>query len=198
MAMAEIVLNVDVRGRTGTGGARESRRAGEVPGILYGGSLPPVAISVKSNEFRKALLSGKLMGHRVTLSHEGKTQMVIAKDIQFHPVTDQPVHFDLYRVDAHQLIKINVPVHFAHQDASPGMKRGGALNIAYHEIELLVPADEIPEEVVVDLSGLEVGGQVHINDVTLPKGSKPALRGNFVIASITATGATKDADAAEA
>ena len=193
--MAEIVLNVEIRDRTGTGGARETRRAGHVPGVLYGGETAPVAISVKSNEFRKALVSGKLIGHRVTLSHDGKTQTVIAKDIQFHPVSDEPVHFDLYRVSEHQLIKINVPVHFTHQDVSPGIKRGGTLNVAYHEVELLAPADEIPEDITVDLSSVDVGGQIHINDVALPAGVKPVLRGNFVIASIVATASTTDAEA---
>jgi large subunit ribosomal protein L25 len=98
MAMAEIVLNVELRERTGTGGARETRRAGHVPGVVYGGGAEPLAISVKSNEFRKALLSGKLAGQQVTLSHGGKTQKVVAKEIQFHPVSDEPVHFDLLRV----------------------------------------------------------------------------------------------------
>lgn len=96
--MAEIVLNVELRERTGTGGARETRRAGHVPGVVYGGGAEPLAISVKSNEFRKALLSGKLAGQEVTLSHAGKTQKVVAKEIQFHPVSDEPVHFDLLRV----------------------------------------------------------------------------------------------------
>src|SRR5882724_7627844 len=104
--MAEIVLNVEVRERTGTGGARVARREGLVPGVLYGGDKEPVAISVKMNEFRKALYTGKLLGHLVTLKYGSETQPVIAKDIQFHPVTDEPIHFDLFRVDAHQLIRI--------------------------------------------------------------------------------------------
>src|ERR1700748_2209550 len=128
--MAEIVLNVEVRERAGSGASRAVRREGKVPGVLYGGKQGPVAISVKQNEFRKALYTGKLLGHLVTLKHDGKDQSVIAKDVQFHPVTDVPMHFDLYRVDAHQLIKISVPVHFQNQETSPGIKRGGTLNIA--------------------------------------------------------------------
>src|SRR6478609_4610383 len=104
--MAEIVLNVDVPQRTGTGGARAARRQGLVPGILYGGD----------KDFRKALYTGKLLGHLVTLKYGDESQPVIAKAVDMHPVTDQPMHFDLYRVDAHQTIKIEVPVHFAHQD----------------------------------------------------------------------------------
>ena len=114
--MAEIVLNVEVRERTGTGGARETRRAGLVPGVLYGGDRDPVAVAVKSNEFRKALYTGKLLGHLVTLKHGAETQPVIAKAIDFHPVTDEPWHFDLYRVDEHQQVKIAIVVHFKNQD----------------------------------------------------------------------------------
>ena len=172
--MAEIVLNVQVRDNVGTGAARAARRANMVPGILYGGKLAPVSVSVPSNEFRKALYSGKLLGHLVTLRHDGKNQSVIAKDIQFHPVSDEPVHFDLYRVDEHQLIKIAVPVHFKNEELSPGMKRGGALTIALHEVRLEVPADSIPEELVVDLTGLDVGDSIRAADLKLPKGAKIA------------------------
>ena len=154
--MADIVLNVEVREKRGTGPAREARRQGKVPGVLYGGPLGPVSVAVKANEFRKALHSGKLLGHMVTLKHGEETQPVIAKDIQFHPVTDEPVHFDLYRVDEHQLITIAVPVHFYNHDASPGLKRGGTLNVALHEIQIQAPADQIPEELTFDLTGLDI------------------------------------------
>src|SRR6478752_2915411 len=106
--MADIVLNVQMRESAGTGAARAARRAGLVPGVLYGGTEAPVAVSVAANEFRKALYSGKLLGHMVKLNNGGKTQSAIAKDIQFHPVSDEPVHFDLYRVSAHQLVKVSV------------------------------------------------------------------------------------------
>src|ERR1700760_4771404 len=114
--MAEIVLNVEVRERTGTGGARTARREGLVPGILYGGDKDPVAISVKMNEFKKALYTGKLLGHLVTLKYGDETQPVIAKDVQFHPVTDEPTHFDLYRVEATQQIRIAVQVHCRNEE----------------------------------------------------------------------------------
>jgi len=196
--MADIVLNVDVRERTGTGGARAARREGYVPGVLYGGGKDPVAVAVKSNEFRKALYSGKLLGHMVTLKHKNEKQSVITKAIQFHPVTDQPVHFDLYRVDEHQLIKISVPVHFKNQEDSPGMKRGGALNIAFHEVELLAPADSIPEELVADLTGLDIGASIHISAIALPKGVTATDKSDFVVASITGSSAQASEEAAEA
>jgi large subunit ribosomal protein L25 len=194
--MAEIVLNVEVRDRTGTGGARASRTSGNVPGILYGGSLGPVPIAVNANELRKALYTGKLLGHLVTLKHGEETQPVIARDVQFHPVSDQPIHFDLFRVEQHQLVKIEVPVHFTGQEASPGMKRGGALNIAFHTVEIHAHADEIPEEIVVDLSALDIGDTVHVGDLVLPEGVKASQAGNVVVATITGSSASASAEAA--
>src|SRR6202789_623537 len=170
--MADIVLNVEVRERAGSGGARQARREGKVPGVLYGGELEPVAIAVRQNEVRRALYTGRLLGHRVTLRYGDETQPVIAKDVQFHPVTDQPTHFDLYRVDAHQLIRIAVPVHFRNQEASPGIKRGGTLNINLHELELLAPADHIPEELIVDLTGRDIGDAIPELDIVLPSGDE--------------------------
>lgn len=196
--MADIVLNVEVRENTGTGFAREVRRTGKVPGVLYGGPLGPVAVAVKSNEFRKALHSGKLLGHMVTLKHGDETQPVIAKDIQFHPVTDEPVHFDLYRVGEHQLIKIAVPVHFYNQETSPGLKRGGTLNIALHEVELMVPADAIPEELTFDLTGLDIGATIRAADLTLPAGAKLSAHDrDAVVASIATSSAMTATEATE-
>jgi large subunit ribosomal protein L25 len=198
MAMAEIVLNVEVREDIGTGGARAARRAGKVPGVLYGGPRGPVPIAVASNEFRKALYSGKLLGHMVTLKHGGESQSVIAKDVQFHPVNDEPVHFDLYRVDEHQLIRISVPVHFKNQDASPGLKRGGALNIALHEVQLMAPADSIPEELVVDLTGLDVGDSVRALDLKLPAGVQIAPHDRDATVASIATSSAMTAEEASA
>jgi large subunit ribosomal protein L25 len=186
MAMAEIVLNVEVRERTGTGGARDTRRSGMVPGVLYGGAKEPVAIAVKTNEFRKALYTGKLLGHLVTLKYGNETQPVIAKAVDMHPVTDEPWHFDLYRVDEHQQIKIEVPVHFAHQEESPGLKRGGSLNIALHTVLLSCHADQIPEEIMVDLTGKEIGDSIRIADLKLPANVTAAGEADATVASIAA------------
>ena len=195
--MAEIVLDVEVRDRAGSGASRAVRREGKVPGVLYGGKQAPVAIAVKQGEFRKALYTGKLLGHLVTLKYGDETQPVIAKDVQFNPVTDEPTHFDLYRVDAHQQIRIAVPVHFRNQEASPGIKRGGALNAVRHDVELWVPAGQIPEELVVDLAGLDIGDTVRISALQLPAGVEPTIADrDFVIATITGRGA-EAAEAAE-
>ena len=194
--MADIILNVEVRERTGTGGARDTRRDGKVPGVLYGGAKDPVAIAVKSNEFRKALHTGKLLGHMVTLKYGDETQPVIAKAIDMHPVTDEPWHFDLYRVDADQQIKIEVPVHFANQEASPGLTRGGTLGVMLHTVLVACHADSIPEEIMVDLTGLEIGDAVRVSDLKLPAKVEAALDAGVVVASITMTRAgVGDADA---
>ena len=192
--MAEIVLNVEVRERTGTGGARVARRAGLVPGVLYGGDKDPVAISVKMNEFRKALYTGKLLGHLVTLKYGAETQPVIAKAVDMHPVTDTPWHFDLYRVDAHQQIKINVPLHFSHQDEAPGIKRGGTLNVVFHDVQVSCFADQIPEELVVDLTGLDIGASIRVSDLKLPANVTAAIPLETVVATISGASSQADAD----
>jgi large subunit ribosomal protein L25 len=182
--MAEIVLNVEVRERTGTGGARAARREGLVPGVLYGGDKQPVAIAVRANEFRKALYTGKLLGHLVTLKYGAETQPVIAKDVQMHPVSDEPWHFDLYRVEANQEIKIAVPVHFRNHDDAPGLKRGGTLNVVRHDVEVTCAADRIPEELVFDLTGLDIGDTIRISAIALPDGVTTTMDRDFVIATI--------------
>ncbi len=192
--MAEIVLNVEVRERTGTGGARVARRAGLVPGVLYGGDKDPVAISVKMNEFRKALYTGKLLGHLVTLKYGAETQPVIAKAVDMHPVTDTPWHFDLYRVDAHQQIKINVPLHFSHHDEAPGIKRGGTLNVVFHDVQVSCFADQIPEELVVDLTGLDIGASIRVSDLKLPANVTAAIPVETVVATISGASSQADAD----
>ena len=195
--MADIVLNVEVRARSGTGGAREVRREGKVPGVLYGGKLAPVNIAVSAKDFRKSLFTGKLLGHLVTLKHGDETQPVIAKSVQFHPVTDEPIHFDLYRVDEHQLIKINVPVHFKNHEISPGLKAGGSLEVVRHDVELACSADQIPEELVIDLASHNLGDTIRMSEVKLPAGVKSAMERDFVIATLKMAAAAVS-EAAEA
>jgi large subunit ribosomal protein L25 len=197
--MADITLNVEVRERTGTGGARDARRQGKVPGVLYGGVREPVAIAVNENAFKKALYTGKLLGHLITLKYGNETQPVIARDVQFHPVTDAPVHFDLMRVDEHQLVKIAVPVHFKNADTAPFVRAGGALEIVRHEIEIYVPADEIPEELTYDLAKVQMGVTIRIADLDLPAGAEPAIRDrNFVVATVKVSSAALSQAADEA
>jgi large subunit ribosomal protein L25 len=196
--MADIVLNVEVRDRAGSGASRAVRREGKVPGVLYGGKQAPVSIAVKQSEFRKALYTGKLLGHLVTLRFGKEDQPVIAKDVQFHPVTDEPTHFDLYRVDTHQQIRIAVAVRFRNHEASPGIKRGGTLNVNLHELELLVPADRIPEELVVDLTGLDIGDAVRALDIVLPAGAELDLHLRDATVASIATSSAMQAEEEEA
>lgn len=196
--MAEIILNVDVREGVGTGGARAARRAGLVPGILYGGDKAPVAISVDEKSFRKNLYTGKLLGHLVTLKYGDETQPVIARDVQFDPVTDRPMHFDLMRVDETALVKIEVPVHFKNLEDAPFNRQGGSLEIVRHAVEISVRADRIPEELVVDLTGRELGDTIRISDIDL-QGAEPTITDrDFVIATIKVSSAALSAAADEA
>jgi large subunit ribosomal protein L25 len=197
----EIVLNVEVRERAGTGVSRAVRREGKVPGVLYGGKEGPVSIAVRGSEFRKALYTGKLLGHLVTLKYGKESQPVIAKDVQFNPVTDEPTHFDLYRVEANQQIRIAVQVHFRNEEASPGIKRGGVLNINIHALDVMAPANRIPEELVVDLTGLEIGDAIRAADVPLPEGVElVAQLQDATVASIATSSAlqSEEEEAAEA
>ena len=189
--MADIILNVEVRERSGTGGAREVRRAGKVPGVLYGHGKDPVNISVIAKDFKKSLHTGKLLGHLVTLKYGDETQPVIAKAVQFDPVTDEATHFDLLRVGEHDLIKIEVPVHFKNHEISPGLKAGGSLEVVRHTVELACPADQIPEELIIDLAIHNIGDTIRISEVKLPEGVKPATDRDFVIATLKASSAAQ-------
>ena len=183
--MAGIVLNVEKRERTGTGGARATRNTGLVPGVLYGGARGSIPIEINAKDVETAIRSGKFLSHMVELNHQGEKQPVIPRAIQFHPVTDKPIHVDLYRVEENAEIAIDVVVHFKNHDASPGLKRGGVLNIVRHTIKLKCQANKIPEEVVVDLTGLEIGGSIHISSIKLPEGTRPVIRDrDFTVATV--------------
>ena len=190
--MAEIILNVDVREGVGTGSARAVRRSGAVPGILYGGDKAPVSISVNEKDFRKSLYTGKLLGHLVTLKYGEETQPVIAKTVQFDPVSDRPLHFDLMRVDEKQTITIDVNVHFINEDQCGAFRQGGSLEVVRHSVEILVAADQIPEELVVDLKGREIGETIRMSDIALPKGASATITDrDFVIATIKNSAASQ-------
>jgi large subunit ribosomal protein L25 len=183
--MAGIVLNVEKREKVGTGGARATRNAGLIPGILYGGPRGAVAIEINAKDVEIAIRSGKFLSHMVEIDHRGERQPVIPRAVQFHPVTDQPLHVDLYRVEENAEIAIDVVVHFRNHDASPGLKRGGVLNIVRHTIKLKCKANKIPEEVVVDLTDLDIGDSVHISHIKLPEGARPVIRErDFTVATV--------------
>jgi large subunit ribosomal protein L25 len=197
--MAGIVLNVEKREKIGTGGARATRKADLLPGVLYGGARGSVPITLNRKEVETAMRSGKFLSHMVEIDVKGERQPVIPRAVQFHPVSDKPIHLDLYRVEPNAIIAIDVVVHFKNHDASPGLKRGGALNIVRHTIKMKVPADKIPEEIVVDLTGADIGTSIHISSVKLPEGVRPVIRDrDFTIATIVGRKAeTEEAKPAE-
>ena len=194
----QITFNVDVRERTGKGGAREARRNAMVPGVLYGGGEDPVAINLRLNEVIKAINTGQFLSSTAQLVHDGKKQLVIPQAIQMHPVTDQPQHVDLFRVKKDQIITVEVAVNFINEDASPGMKKGAALNVVRYAVELNVRADSIPDELVADLTGLDIGDNIKISNIELPKGAEPTITDrDFTIASVVGRGIAADAEEEE-
>jgi len=205
--MADICLNVEVRENTGTGGARADRNNGLVPGVIYGGDLGNVAISLNANEVRKAIMSGEFLNRTITIEHKGDKQLVVTQDVQFHPVNERALHVDLYRVDADQIIEMDVVVTFINHEEAPGLKKGGALNVVRHDIALMCPAGNIPSTIEIDLTGFDIGDSVHISEVKLPKGVTSAITDrDFTIATVTgsraavveAEEAAEEAAAAEA
>ena len=195
--MAGIVLNVEKREKIGTGGARATRNSGLVPGVLYGGARGSIPIEINAKDVEMAIRSGKFLSHMVEIDHRGERQPVIPRAIQFHPVSDKPLHVDLYRVEENAEIAIDVVVHFRNHEASPGLKRGGVLNIVRHNLRLKCQANKIPEEVVIGLTGLEIGDSIHISQVKLPEGARPAIGDrDFTIAAIAGRKTEEEAPAA--
>ena len=192
---SNIVLTVDVREGAGKGAARAIRREDRIPGILYGGGADPVSITLRGNEVRKALNTGQFISNMMELEHEGKRQKVIARDVQFHPVTDAPMHVDLYRVKEDTIISVEVVVHFINEEKSPGMKRGGVLNVVRHAVEVDCPAGAIPESLEADLDGLDIGDSIHISSISLPDGVKPTIDDrDFTVATLQGSRAVLEED----
>ena len=190
-----VVLDVVVREETGTGNAREARRNGVVPGVIYGGGKESIAVGMKFNEVLKAINSGQFLSNMIELKHDGKAQKVLTKDVQFHPVTDRPIHVDFFRVTDKTIIDVNVSAVFVGEDVSPGMKQGGALNVVRYNIEVKCPAGAIPDNIEVDISGMEIGDSIHLSEVTLPAGVTPGITDRDVtIATIIASRTSKTAE----
>jgi len=200
--MSDIVLSVEVRELTGKGGAREARRGGLVPGVLYGGDRGPVAITLKNNELIKAINSGKFLSQMITINHKGETQTVLTRDVQFDPVRDFPLHVDFQRVDENSVISVEVPVRFLNEEKAPGIKRGGVVNVVRHTIEVYCPAGQIPEAIEIDIEHMNIGDSLHISEVTLPEGVKPTITDrDFTIATMQGSRAViegEDGDAEDA
>jgi large subunit ribosomal protein L25 len=194
--MAEAIeLKAWSRGRTGTGGARAIRREGRIPGIVYGGKDAPLNISLETKEVSKQIKTGHFQSTVYMLDMDGTKIRAIPRDLQVDPVQDFPIHVDFMRLAKDAVVDVDVPVHFLNDGASPGLKRGGVLNIVRHEIALRCPADSIPESIEIDLTGTEIGDSIHISAVKLPEGTTPTITDrDFTVATIAGRGAEETAE----
>ena len=190
-------LAAAVRERAGKGASRAVRLTGRVPAVIYGDKQTPVTIHVPLKELTKLLHTGHFMNSVVELDLDGAIHRTLPRDVQFHPVSDRPIHVDFLRLAAGATITVEVPVHFTDEEKSPGMKRGGTLNIVRHEVELNCPSDAIPDQLDFSLAGLEIGDSIHISAITLPAGVTSVITDrDFTIATLVAPSALQSADAA--
>ena len=188
----QLTLPAEARDRAGKGASRALRRDGRVPAVVYGEKKEPLSIHVEEKALMKMLNSGHFMNSVVMVEVGGKSNRTLPKAVDFHPVSSRPIHVDFLRIGEHSKVTVAIPVRFDNEEASPGLKRGGVLNVVQHEIELICDASEIPDELHVDLTGLDIGDSLHISQVTLPKGAKPAIDDrDFTVATVVAPSAMK-------
>src|SRR5437868_7243154 len=201
----QLTLSAETRERAGKGASRALRREGRVPAVVYGNNEEPLSVHLEEKALVKALSSGHFMNSVVMIDAGGTPARTLPKDVQFHPVTDRPLHVDFLRISEHAKVHVDVPIHFVDEDKSKGIKRGGVLNQVRHDLELICDAAEIPEEIVISLAGLDIGDSLHISAVALPKGVESAITDrDFTIATIVPSSGVQSeasdaaADAAEA
>jgi large subunit ribosomal protein L25 len=188
-------LSAEAREKVGKGASRVLRRAGRTPAVVYGEKQEPIAIHLEEKALVKALGTGHFFNSIVELTIGGTTVRTLPKDVAFHPVTDRPEHADFLRLSADHAVHVKVPVVFANEDASPGLKKGGVLNIVAHELELIATPDSIPDDITIDVAGLDVGATIHLTDVKLPAGVKVVTHeADATIATIVAPSALKSAE----
>lgn len=191
-----ITFAAEVREAAGKGPARALRRSGRVPAVIYGESKDQEMVSLEARVLRRQLGNPRFFSTLCVLDVKGQTVRVLPRDVQVHPVTDDPLHADFVRVSAGASIEVEVPVVFINEDVSPGLKRGGVLNIVRREVELACPADAIPAEITVDLKAFDIGDSVHISHIVLPEGVRPTITDrDFTVATISApTVVTEEAE----
>ena len=194
----QLTLPAETRDRAGKGASRALRREGRVPAVVYGEKKEPLSIHVDQKVLTKMLSTGHFMNSIIMVDVGGTANRTLPKAVDFHPVTSAPIHVDFLRIGEHSKVNVNIPVRFDNEEDSPGLKRGGVLNVVQHEIELICDASEIPEELHIDLTGLDIGDSIHISQVTLPKGAKAAIDDrDFTIATVVAPSAMKSEEAEE-
>ena len=179
-------LAAAVRSGTGKGAARSVRREGRIPAVLYGGGEAPQPLSLDKKSVTNLIFSGHFLTTIFELDIDGKKERAIPRDYQLDVVKDTPIHVDFLRLKPGSRLRVNVPVHFINQEAAPGIKRGGALNIVYHTVEMWVPADNIPEAITADLTGMDFNDSLHISAIPLPEGCRPTNPDkDFTVASLS-------------
>src|SRR5687768_14353928 len=192
-AMSEqLTLPAEARDRAGKGASRALRREGRVPAVIYGDKKEALSIHVEEKLLTKMLHTGHFMNSVVMVDVGGKANRTLPKAVDFHPVSSRPIHVDFLRIGEHAQVTVAIPVRFDNEEASPGLKRGGVLNIVQHELELVCDAASIPNEIHIPLDGLEIGDSIHISEVKLPEGTKPAIDDrDFTVATIVAPSADR-------
>ncbi len=188
-----IRIEAENRDRVGKGASRASRRAGFVPAVIYGDNREPRSIQIRMNVIVRLINRGGFMSHTYEIETDGKVSaVVLPRDLQLHPVTDAPMHIDFLRLAEGATVVMNVPVRLTDEDKAVGLTKGGTINFTRHEVELTVPAAAIPEYLEASLDGLDIGGSIHISDITLPEGCAPTITDrDFVIAGIVAPSSLK-------
>jgi large subunit ribosomal protein L25 len=191
----QLTLSAETRERAGKGASRDLRRQNRIPAVIYGNKQEPELIHVEEKALVKLLMTGHFSNSLVQIDLGGKKQMTIPKDVAFHPVTDRPTHVDFLRIVKGAKVEVLVPVHFINEEKSPGLKRGGVLNVVRHELELICDNDKLPDDIQIDVSGFDVGDSIHISHVTLPNGTESKITDrDFTIATIVAPSALKSSD----
>ena len=193
-----LTLPAEARERAGKGASRALRRDGRVPAVIYGGKEEPTMIHVEAKELIRQLGTGHFMNSIVEIKIDGKAIKTLPKDVSLHPVTDRPEHADFLRLAKGAKVEVSVPVIFTNEEESPGLKKGGVLNVVRHELDLVCEADAIPSEIEIDVTGKEVGDSIHISELKLPEGSESAITDrDFTIATLVAPSALKKSEGAE-
>ena len=188
-------LPAELRERAGKGASRALRREGRVPAVIYGGKEEPITIHLEEKEVVRQLMLGHFMNSIVMIDLGGDSVRTLPKDVAFHPVTDRPTHIDFLRLAKDAKIEVAIPVVFINEEESPGLKKGGVLNVVRHDLDLVCESDKIPDEIEIDVTGKEVGDSIHISEITLPAGSESAITDrDFTIATLVAPSALKKSE----
>jgi len=205
--VAEILKNLfleqhyepEPRERAGKGASRALRREGRIPAVIYGDKKEPLTIHVEEKALNKLLGTGHFMNSLIMVSVDGTDNRTLPKDVAFDPVTDRPLHVDFFRLAKGAKVQVNIPVVFVNEEESPGLKRGGVLNVVRFELDLMCDADNIPDKIEIDVTGLEIGDSIHFSAIDLPEGSESVITDrDFTIAGVVAPSALKSAEEEEA